>query len=466
MSFLPSGSERGRRSALRTSENFGSPFPSRTRNESKRESAFARFRPVHLIGLAALILFLFILGPSGCGHRASGPLTQDTYVWQRVWTQALERAVDEGPAQSGDRIREMVPLAAEVVFQNGHPSVIRPALSFTALKTAPACGLALRIGPFPGPFAGDDANGKYLQALAYTLVSDARKAGCPVAELQIDFDCAESKLAGYRVWVAAIRHALQTIADPVPVSITTLPSWMDRAEFGPLVREAGSFVLQAHSAELPSVGAPPLLCDPNRTRCWVQKAGSYGVPFRVALPTYTSLVAVNPAGKVVGVSNEGPRPAWPADAKTITAAADPRQLAQLVREWTHDRPAALSGILWYRLPVSTDHMNWRWPTLAAVMAGRAPRSALRVEASLGNPSDILLVNEGELDEALPAHIGVRWDSATLVSADALSGFALESAADHVIFTPSASGSALPPGERRVIGWIRLETPTKIYVTEN
>jgi len=413
-----------------------------------------------------LLLLCLILGLSGCGRGVTGTLTQDAYLWQRVWSEAVVKAIEESPAKSGGRIREIVPLAAEVVFREGQPSVIRPALAFTALKTAPACGLALRIGPFAGPFKRDDARCKYLQELAYTLVSDARKAGCRVAELQIDFDCSVSKLAGYRVWVAAIRDALQVLADPIPVSITVLPSWMDRAEFGPLVREARSFVLQVHSAELPKTGDQPLLCDPDRARRWVEKAAACGVPFRVALPTYTSLVAVDPAGKVVGISSEGPRPAWPSDAKTVTTCSDPHQLAQLVRAWTHDRPTTLTGILWYRLPVSTDRMNWRWPTLAAVMDGRAPQSVLRVEASPGNPSDISIVNEGEQDEALPAQIGVHWAGATLVSADALSGFELESATNRVIFTAKADGAVLPPGERRVIGWIRLDTPSKIYVTEN
>ena len=100
------------------------------------------------------------------------------------------------------------------------------------------------------------------------------------------------------------------------------------------------------------------------------------------------------------------------------------------------------------------------------MEGRTPRSILRAEVSPDNPSDISLVNDGEQDEALPAHVGVRWGGATLVSADALSGFALESATNRVIFTTKADGSALPPGERRVIGWVRLDTPAKIYVTEN
>jgi hypothetical protein len=42
-------------------------------------------------------------------------------------------------------------------------------------------------------------------------------------ELQIDFDCAESKLDGYQVWVEAIKYKIS----PVPVTITALPSWLN-----------------------------------------------------------------------------------------------------------------------------------------------------------------------------------------------------------------------------------------------
>ena len=421
-----------------------------------------------LLATAGLCLAVFVL--AGCERktpRACGPLGQDIYIWQRVWSDAVAQAARDAPAQSGGKIGTLLPLAAEITFRDGQPpSLIRPTLAYAALKTAPACGLALRIAPFAGPFAREDARCHALQALACTLITDARKAGCPVTELQVDFDCAASELGGYRLWVSAIRDALQTLDAPPMLSITVLPSWMSHAGFGPLVREAGHFVLQVHCAELPDPGAPPVICNPARARRWVEEAAAYGVPFRVALPTYTSLVAVNPEGKVVGVSSEGPRPAWPADARVLAARADAPAMAQLVRQWTHDRPAALTGLVWYRLPVGTDRMNWRWPTLNTVMAGRTPRHALRVEIGPGNPADIALANDGEQDEPLPARLRLRWEHAALAAADALAGFAWESAGRSVIFTAQTSETRLAPGERRVIGWIRLDAPAKIYATEN
>ena len=58
--------------------------------------------------------------------------------------------------------------------------------------------------------------------------------------MQIDFDCAESKLEGYGGWVRSIR---QRIA-PVPLVITALPSWLNRREFGTLAEAAGYAIVQ------------------------------------------------------------------------------------------------------------------------------------------------------------------------------------------------------------------------------
>ena len=434
------------------------------------------------MAIGFLICLICLLG--GCGkppERASGEFPQDVYVWQRVWTEAVEQAVVESRALSGGRIRRVVPLVAEVNFQGVEPHVVRPAVSFEALKNG-ECGLALRIAPFAGPFERDDARCRFLQELAVSLVADAQKAGCRVAELQIDFDCAESKLDGYRVWVSAIRDALldtesteKQRTQRVKIIITALPCWLERPAFGALAREAGEFVLQVHAAEAPRAGEEPILCDIERARRWVEKAARFGVPFRVALPTYSSHVAVNEAGKIVAVSSEAPLAKCPADARVFTLRADASALARQVAAWTQDRPAAMTGVIWYRLPVSTDRMNWRWPTLNAVMDGREPRSDLRVEllecARLAAafeiaPIDIVLVNAGERDEPLPSRIRLRWNDAKLVAVDALRGFELERADGHVTFISTFSGAVLSPGERRVVGWIRLDNPVLVYVEDN
>lgn len=362
-------------------------------------------------------------------------------------------------------MRGFTVLTAEIAFRHGETKIARTTPDFSALKkTGRPIGLAIRIAPHAGPFREDDEFSRAIVGLARERLAEARRGGLEPVELQVDFDCAEAKLDGYRLWLRALRAAVR----PLPVCPTVLPSWLAHAEFAALARESGRFVLQVHSVEPPRERARlGPLCDPARARSWVERAARVGVPFRVALPTYTYLLAFDRAGKVRGISAEGPSAQWPADSQVVRWESAPDDLAALVAEWARDRPANLTGVIWYRLPVAGDALNWRWPTLAAVMEGRAPASRLRLESSDAQPSELIASNDGERDEALPELVEARWDGARLVASDALENYELEpsSRANSLVFRrlPGAALSRLPPGARRPIGWIRCEPQTSIQL---
>src|SRR5439155_25472501 len=140
-------------------------------------------------------------------------------------------------------------------------------------------------------------------------------------------------------------------------------------------------------------------CDPHLARRSVERAGRLGIPFRVALPTYGYAFAFDPTGNFIGLSAEGPSRNWPEGSLLREAPAQPDAMARLVNEWTVDRPDALRGIIWYRLPVTGDRRNWSWPTLAAVMAGRVPVAKLSADLRKPQPglAEIDLINEGDGD---------------------------------------------------------------------
>ena len=73
-------------------------------------------------------------------------------------------------------------------------------------------------------------------------------AGLQPAELQIDFDCAESALDEYRIWLEAMKEMIH----PIPLTLTVLPCWLKHSRsFGRLVSVVDSYVLQVHSFEPP-----------------------------------------------------------------------------------------------------------------------------------------------------------------------------------------------------------------------
>ena len=407
-----------------------------------------------------LLLSLALTGLWRSLGAGEPPWPQEVYVWQRVWTPPVKTAL----RQHGGAFSNVVALAAEVSWQQGRPQIVRVPLDFELLRSLKTpVGLALRVGSYPGPFAPDDPAVRRLTALATELVAQAATNHLLLSELQLDFDCAESKLAGYRVWLEALRPRVA----PVPLTLTTLPTWLKRAEFVPLVKAADGFVLQVHSVERPkSFDAPFTLCDPVAARLAVTKAAQAGVPFRVALPTYGYVLAFAPEGKFVGLSAEGPAKNWPANAKLREVRAEAPALAELVQGWATNRPPNLRGVIWYRLPIEGDTLNWRWPTLAAILALRSPRESLRattrrVEAGL---IEVSLANTGELDLSARLAVAARWRGARLVAGDALRGFELvEVNAVAARFQTPAQPCRLLPGEVRVIGWLRLSQDVEVQI---
>jgi hypothetical protein len=406
---------------------------------------------------AWLVLFAFLM--AGFSLEATD-LPQEVYVWQRAWTKEVRRAVAEHAAVFG----QIVALKAEVSWQGSTPRVVQIPVDYPSLlQTKRPIGFALRIGPYPGVLSITNDAATYLADLSEKLVTEAREAGVTPSELQLDFDCASSKLDGYRAWVEAIR----TRVAPVPVVITALPAWLDQAGFQSLIRAADGYVLQVHSLERPrSFDAAFTLCDPGAARRAVAKAAQIGVPFRVALPTYGYTLAFDDKGGFIGLSAEGPAKGWPAGARIKEVRADPLQIAQLVREWSSTAPSGLKAIVWYRLPIPGDSLNWRWPSFSAILQLRIPRKSVRVEAHRVEPglTEIGLVNDGELDISSRLAVKARWSGARLMAGDGLHGF--EMADRGIAFAKFETGVRpyrLPAGERQVIGWLRLNEDREVQV---
>jgi hypothetical protein len=375
-------------------------------------------------------------------------------VWQRSWGEPIAAAL----RQAASSTEGLTVLAAEVSWTGGQARVTRIPLGYRALNaTRKPVGLALRIGPYPGPFESGSEATSLITKLARSLIAEARAGGLDPAELQVDFDCAASKLEGYREWAKALRAA----AAPVPLTITALPSWLTERAFADLARTTDGYVLQVHSLAPPAgPNAPMSLCDSTAARRWVDEAAKMGVPFRVALPTYGYVAAFGENGALIGVSAEGPSRAWSRGIALRVVRADAAAMAHLVQAWQRDRPSSMQGIIWYRLPVRGDRLNWKWQTLATIMAGETPRQELRVEVVHPQPelAEIVLVNAGLTDVSPDAGVDLAWESGRLLGSDGLRGYILEMVSPlraRLVSGHPQELAALAPGERWQIGWLRF-----------
>jgi hypothetical protein len=144
------------------------------------------------------------------------------------------------------------------------------------------------------------------------------------------------------------------------------------------------WVLQVHSFERPTRNEASLtVCRDDQVPGDVARAAQYGVPFHVALPTYAYDVAFDAAGGFAALAAEGGTREWPDSYTVRRVRTDPAAMARLVAEFTRERPESMIGVVWFRLPVASDEMNWSWERLAQVMAGRAPEA--HAEAALRYP---------------------------------------------------------------------------------
>jgi hypothetical protein len=184
--------------------------------------------------------------------------------------------------EAQQRMDGVVVLGAEILWVEKKPEAIKASINWGTLKGATKpVSLALRIAPYPGPFAMDDAPARFIAIAAKSLLEEAETNGVKLSAFQIDFDCAQKNLAGYRRWIEVLRPLIR----PVRLVITTLPAWLEEPEFAQLVHDVDGYILQVHSVPTATGSGGGALCDPQRARGWAAKAARLGVPFAVALPT-------------------------------------------------------------------------------------------------------------------------------------------------------------------------------------
>lgn len=408
-----------------------------------------------------------MLGLFWVAANSVGAFTREVYVWQRQFTPAVYRAIEA----VRDETDGCAVLAAEVSWGKDGPRLFRSTVNYSALAAAGRpVGLVLRIGPYVGPFSTDDATASYLASVATSLLQESRSRGLEPAELQVDFDCASSKLGGYRLWLDALSQA----AGGTKITFTALPDWLARKEFSSLAHAANGFILQVHSLEKPRGPDDSFqLCDPDRAWKWIEQAGRVGVPFRVALPTYGYQLAFDATGKFIALSAEGVPAAGLRGTQIRTVRSDVAAVSGLARKIAASKPLGCTGVIWFRLSVAGDRLNWNITTLKVVLRGEVPVSLLAatVAWSKDGLAEVALVNHGEQDERMPLKVTADWSrDFQAIASDGLGAYApsvdrAEGGRLVLIAKLAADGERIAPGGSRKIGWLRFshEIPLTLQI---
>lgn len=409
--------------------------------------------PPNLVALPRLMTLVLIAGMLGMLSCAPSPqprtipLSHSAYVWKQGWDTRTIRELSEMEIPAA--LEALNVLVGECGLSSGRRSM-RPPWKELAAHGRPL-SLSVRIGTRKavGQTGGIDLAEGFdllLSGLAAARTSEIR-----VVSLQVDFDCPERLLSAY----AREIRAFKSKSDGLPVTITTLPSWLDADGFAELIAAADGWTLQLHGTSRPKLGERNELFSDRAALRWTNQARRFGRPFRVALPTYAYLACFGKHGEYLGMHAE--QSGFPTGTfQTIPLPADPRQVQAYLRALEDARFGLVVGVDWFRLPFPGDRQNWTMRGLGDILAGRLAHSGLELKTEQrGGLHDLSVINSGDHPVPLPS-VSVEWSKGRFVAADATYAWQAHVTSDAVTFSQHRLKEFLAPGERRIIGWLRID----------
>ena len=230
----------------------------------------SRWRRMLQLVCASLLGAITVL-PAACSAPPS-PLPHSLYIWQRSWDPSLVAAVGESRTFAAS-LRVLV-----LQVDRAGDVATSPDVDWDALK---ATGLpVIAVVRIDGSLTDERLRAR-VPGLIDQELRRWRSEGHGGGTLEIDYDCATSKLADYARLLADIRATVLTTGT---LSITALPAWRNAAELDAVLAQVDSSVLQVHAVRDPASG----LFDPVPAAQWVAdwSRRSANKPFLVALPAY------------------------------------------------------------------------------------------------------------------------------------------------------------------------------------
>lgn len=414
-----------------------------------------------LLSVLAVLVVALGADESSSFRSALGPIPQDVYVWQRRIDADVTSAWSAlAPEVSGGRI-----LATQVRFEQAAGAAaqlkVEHRVDWRALPTTTSWIATFRLSSVRGNLADASLKQAWQAAAAEAarIVVDTQAAGHHLAGIEVDFDASPSQLAAFADRLDQVASALPQSLKP---TFTALPVWLGRSSFTDLAKRYPNYVLQVHSLWR-DPGDQFRIFDTIRAKNALNRAGRLGVPFRVALPTYAHVVATKADGTYTVISEAGQRPiANPTS--TLLVQADPRELARFVAQLNVSRPRSLMGISWFRMPISSDRLNWGAATFASVRQGIEPTVAMpriSIKESESGIGEITVANPNDIAISLSAPLDVDWHddgAGDLVAFDAYGDFRAERHGTGLRLSASGSDAAiLPPGHSMIVAWARFSS---------
>lgn len=398
----------------------------------------------HFLQAWAMLLASGVLAAvSGCSQTSSTPLSQQAYVWQRVWSAPVSEAARNAPREvSAWRV-----LTAEAE-STGAWREFRPDLDALHVRDRGLIAV-IRIDGQRPIFDLERLESRILDRVR--LEPDGTWSG-----LEIDYDCPSRALVAYG---RLLRRLRATLPRQVALSITALPAWLSSDSLEEVLTPTDSSVLQVHSVMDPHRG----LFDSQHASEWIEAfARRTSRPFYVALPNYGSRVTWDAQGRLIAVTSENT--GFTPNQAGLELKSDPIAVAELCATLRRRHPAMLRGFVWFRLPVAGDQRIWSAQTWQRVMSGAPlePHLTPRLSQDASGAAQLRLINDGSVDVRLPRVVSVP---GPCPAADGEGLYSIEHYPTQTSWRLSAE-HWLPAGRAARIGWLRCALNTEVIHLDN
>lgn len=390
--------------------------------------------------------------PQTAAPQLKQQLPQQLYIWQRVWTAEHQQTLE----QSRPHFSALRVLALQYMATAQGPLWHQADVNMALLKKdGRPVTLVLRLdGQIP------KLPQQSLMHKIKPILALYQQAGIALAGIEIDYDCARSQLAAYRLWLTNLRAELsKERPKALPLGITALPDWLQSAEFGPLTAQVSQVTMQLHAVLSPQQG----LFAPKLAKKWaIAAAAKSQSPLYFALPAYHSaLISPAPDHKTTQPANAAPQ-YWVESEVPLDIQGERRELwvePAMMQQWLvwlyQQQFANLKGIVWFRLPLPSDQRSWAYRTLAAVATQQPLKANLQLRLQK-TPAGFDLIAENHGNLALFFVTPIRLKANNCAGADALAGFTLSQQQQEYQLEPTAAAQPLAVNSTRTLAWFNCQ----------